>query len=167
AHLTRQVLTQRNHEGHQRVFQQQRANRHDRLLTEVAVRPLLWWPDGAGLLDQFRLVVLGILEILFHHHQGTLTLIEACAMSFGLGIGHLVLLRLECRALLVDPLMGRLQRLFELLSLALLMPVGAENRFTAIVGLERAMIVHALEAEFLISLRSRYTRGHSVVSKAS
>src|SRR5713226_6780835 len=139
APLSLQSSTQDHHEGHQRVFQQQRAHRHDRLLTEVAVRPLLWWPDGAGLLDQFRLVVLGILAILCHHHQGTLALSEACAMAFGRGLGYLVLLRLECRALLVDPLLGRLQRLCELLALALLMPVGSENRFTAIVGLERAM----------------------------
>ena len=88
-------------------------------------------------------------------------------MAFGRGLGYLVLLRLECRALLVDPLLGRLQRLCELLSLALLMPVGSENRFTAIVGLERAMVVHALEAEFLNLVALAVHPWHAVVSKAS
>src|SRR5712691_4663854 len=148
-HLGLQWLPQHYHEGPQRVFQQKGPTRHDRLLAEVAVRPLPWWPDGGGLLGQFCVVLLGVLQRLFHPHQGSLTLCEACAMPFGFGRCHLVLVRLERLGLLVDPLLGRLQRLIELLSLARLMPVGSDNLLAALVGLERAMVVHALEAVFL------------------
>src|SRR5882672_4938009 len=148
-HLGGQLLTQPYHKGHQGIFQQKGPTRHDRLRAEVAVRPLPWWPDGGGLLGQFRVVMLGVLQLLFHPHQGALTLGEASTMPFGRGLCHLVLVRLERLGLLVDPLLGGLQRLIELLSLALLMPVGSDNLLAALVGLERAVVVHALEAVFL------------------
>src|SRR6267142_5165 len=126
-HLGGQLLTQPYHKGHQCIFQQKGPTRHDRLRAEVAVRPLPWWPDGGGLLGQFRVVMLGVLQLLFHPHHGALTLGEASPMPFGRGLCHLVLVRLERLGLLVDPLLGGLQRLIELLSLALLLPVGYDN----------------------------------------
>src|ERR671935_2237930 len=70
-------------------------------------------------------------------------------MPFGRGLDHLGLLRLDLLALLSNALLGRLQRLVELLSYALLMPIRAKNLFPAVVGIEGAMVNHALEAVFL------------------
>src|SRR2546426_1160948 len=70
-------------------------------------------------------------------------------MPFVLGLDHLALGWLDLRGLLVEPLLGRPQRLIEFLSRALLMPVGTENRCAAIVGMACARVAHALEAVFL------------------
>ena len=70
-------------------------------------------------------------------------------MPFRLGFGHLILFRFDCLSLLDDPLLSRRQRLLEVLSGALLMPVGADDLLAAIVGMERPMVNHALEAVFL------------------
>src|SRR5712691_11997327 len=70
-------------------------------------------------------------------------------MPFVLGLGHFCLLCLERLRLVGNPLMDPLQRLFELLSLALLMPIGANDQFAAIVDLECTMVDHMLEAVFL------------------
>jgi len=93
--------------------------------------------------------VLGVLHRLFHAHQDVLTLLQACALPFGGGLGHLLLLRLDLLGSLVDPLLGRLQRLIELLTRAVLMPVRSDNLFTALVGIERAMVDHAFATVFL------------------
>jgi hypothetical protein len=61
---------------------------------------------------------------------------EAFAMSFRRGLGHLVLFRLKSLGVIVDPLTSCLQRLIELVACALLMPVGSDNRFAPIVGIE-------------------------------
>src|SRR5947209_20190383 len=70
-------------------------------------------------------------------------------MAFVHGLGHFGLLRLDRFGLLADPLLGRRQRLLELLSGALLVPVRADKRLSPIVGIVRAMVVPALEAVFL------------------
>src|SRR5262249_15881873 len=74
---------------------------------------------------------------------------ETFAMSFGRGLGYFGLLRLDRLGLRADPLLSRRQRLIELLSGALLMPVRSDNRLAPIVGIERPMVDHALEAVFL------------------
>src|SRR5215813_15601493 len=66
-----------------------------------------------------------------------------------LRLDNLVLLALDRLYLLVAPLLSPFERLVEFLSSALLMPVGAGNRFATIVGIERTMVDHALEAVFL------------------
>ena len=71
--------------------------------------------------------VLSLFEFLVQHRAGALALLEAFAMPFGGGLGHLGLLPLQGLGLLVDALLGRCQRLIELLLLALLMPVGADK----------------------------------------
>src|SRR6266581_9261447 len=70
-------------------------------------------------------------------------------MSFGRGLGHLVLLGLEGLSLLVHPLVGCLQRLIELHLLALMMPVGTDPLLTPIVAIECTMVDHVLEAGLL------------------
>src|SRR5215813_650466 len=70
-------------------------------------------------------------------------------MPFVLGLNHLGLLGPDLLGLLLEPLLGRLQRLVAFLLLALLMPVGSDNLLAAIVGIERTMGNHALEAIFL------------------
>src|SRR5215831_17548452 len=70
-------------------------------------------------------------------------------MPFGCGLGHLVLLGLDGLRLLVHALGCCLQRLCELLCLALMMPVGTEYGFAPIVDLEPAVVDHALEAMLL------------------
>src|SRR5512144_288773 len=67
-------------------------------------------------------------------------------MPSRLGFGHLILFRFDCLSLLGNPLLSRRQRLLELLSGALVMPVGADDLLAAIVGIERPMGNHALEA---------------------
>src|SRR5262245_2905864 len=66
-----------------------------------------------------------------------------------LRLGHLVLVALDRLDLLGDPLLIPFKRLVEFLSSTLLMPAGAGNRFATIVGIERTMVNHALEAVFL------------------
>ena len=70
-------------------------------------------------------------------------------MSFGRGLGHFGLLRLDRLGLLADPLLSRRQRLIESLFRALLMPFRAANRLAHVDRIERAMVDHALEAVFL------------------
>src|SRR6266852_7637167 len=70
-------------------------------------------------------------------------------MSFGRGLGHLVLLGLEGLRLLVHPLVGCLKRLIALRLLALMMPVGTENLLTTIVDIACTMVDHVLEAVLL------------------
>src|SRR2546428_478427 len=93
--------------------------------------------------------MLGTLEFLFHPYEGLLTLLQAFTMPFGLGLGHLALLHRARFDLLVNPLLSRLQRRIELLSFALLMAVGTDDLFAAIVALECTMVDHALETVFL------------------
>src|SRR2546430_15026708 len=85
--------------------------------------------------------------------QGLLTLLQAFAMSFGLGLCHLGLLCLERFDLVGHPLLRGRQRRLEVLAFALLMPVGTDDLLAAIVGLEGPMVNHAFEAVFL-SLRA-------------
>src|SRR5215510_2613459 len=70
-------------------------------------------------------------------------------MPSRLGFGHLILFRFNGLSLFGAPVLSRRQRLLELLSGALLMPVGADDLLAAIVGVERPMVNHALEAVFL------------------
>ena len=109
------------------MLQQQCAYGHDGLLAEVPIGPLPSWAQGRGLLRALRLCRVGLLACLFQGQQGAPALLQAFAMSFGRGLGHLVLLGLEGRSFLVHPLVGGLQRLSELRLLALMMPVGTEN----------------------------------------
>jgi len=120
---------QHEHEGTQRILQEKRAERHERLLAEIAIRSLSRWPQGDGMLSELVLGVLGVLHPLFQYCQGALTLREAFAMSFRLGLGYLRLFRLDRISLLVHPLLDGLQRLIEFLTRALLMPVGSNNFF--------------------------------------
>ena len=101
------------------------------------------------MLREFRLVSFGVLERVFQGHQGALALLQTCAMPFGLGLGHLGLLGRDRLSLLVHPRVGRLQRLFKVLFLALMMPVRAEYRLVTKVDIEPPVVDHALEAEFL------------------
>src|SRR6266446_5514897 len=93
--------------------------------------------------------MLGTLEFLFHPCEGLLTLLQAFTMPFGRGLGHLDLVHLARVDLLVNPLLSGLQRRVELLSFALLMAVGTDDLFAAIVDLECTMVDHALETVFL------------------
>src|SRR5215469_10656287 len=70
-------------------------------------------------------------------------------MPFGLGLSHFVLLHLDGLDLLLHALVGTLKTLIESLSLALMMPVGTDGCLAAIVDVERPMVDHRLEAEFL------------------
>src|SRR5262245_21720030 len=70
-------------------------------------------------------------------------------MAFDLGLGHLVLFDLKCLGLVSDPLLSRLQRRIEFVAGALLMPVGADKLLSAVIGIERPMVNHTLEAVFL------------------
>src|SRR6516165_5245650 len=70
-------------------------------------------------------------------------------MPFGLGLSHFVLLPLDGLGLLLHALVGTLKTLIESLYLALMMPVGTEGCLAAIVDVERPMVDHRLEAEFL------------------
>src|SRR5712691_3925389 len=65
-HLGGPLLTPPYHTGHQGIFPQKGPTRHDRLRAEGAVRPLPWWPEGGGVLGQFRVGMLGVLQRLFH-----------------------------------------------------------------------------------------------------
>src|SRR2546428_12183082 len=91
----------------------------------------------------------GVFELVFHGHQLALALLQTSAMPLGLGRGHLGLLALERLFLLVHPLVGGLQRRFEVFLLALMMPVGAQDGLATIVDLEPAVGNHAFEAELL------------------
>ena len=91
----------------------------------------------------------GLLELLFQGHQGALALLQAFVMPFGLRLDHLGLLYLDGLGLLVHPLVGRLQRLIELLCLALMMPVGTDDGLATIVDIECTVVDHALEAMLL------------------
>src|SRR6266853_389622 len=93
--------------------------------------------------------MLGVRELLCPDHQGALTLLQAFAMASGRGLDHFILVRLHDLGLLVHPLLGCFQRLSEFLPRTLLMPVGSHDLFTTIVGIERTMVNHALEAVFL------------------
>src|SRR5207245_9173716 len=62
---------------------------------------------------------------------------------------HLCRLGRARLSLLVHPRVGRLQRLFKVLFLALMMPVRAEYRLVTKVDIEPPVVDHALEAEFL------------------
>src|SRR5439155_15045791 len=86
---------------------------------------------------------------LCHPHQGLLTLLQAFAMSVGLGLCHLGLVFLARFDLVVHPLLSGLQRRLEALAFALLMPVGTDDLLASIVGLKGAMVDHAFEAVFL------------------
>ena len=101
------------------------------------------------MLREAGLLVLGVFAFLVQHCQGALTLLQAFAMPFGRGLDHLGLVRLDLLPLRLNAPLCRLQRLVEVLSYALLMPIRAENLFTAIVGIERPIVNHALEAIFL------------------
>src|SRR5712691_4957677 len=92
--------------------------------------------------------MLGTLEFLFHPYEGVLTLLQAFTMPFGRGLGHLALLHRARFDLLVNPLLSRLPRRIALLSFALLMAVGSDDLFAAIVALECTMVDHALETVF-------------------
>src|SRR5438445_5766923 len=140
---------QRPHEGPEYILQQQCANGHDGLLAEVTIGPLPSWAQGRGLLRTLRLLRFGLLEFLFQDQQGAPPLLQACTVSFGLGLGHLVLLGLEGLSLLVHPLVGCLKRLIELRLLALMMPVGTDNLLTTIVDIECTMVDHVFEAVLL------------------
>src|SRR6516164_398449 len=148
-HLGVQRRQQRRHEGPQHILQQQRANRHNRLLTEGTIGPLPGGAQGRGLLRAFGVLRFGLLELLFQGHQGALALLQAFVMPFGLRLDHLGLLYLDGLGLLVYPLVGRLQRLSELLCLALMMPVGTDDSLATIVDIECPVVDHALEAMLL------------------
>src|SRR4051812_21446261 len=111
--------------------------------------------------------MLGVRELLCPDHQGALTLLQAFAMASGRGLDHFILVRLHDLGLLVHPLLGCFQRLSEFLPRTLLMPVGTHDLFTTIVGIERTMVNHALEAVFLSLTALSVSLGHAVVSKAS
>src|SRR5207245_9494674 len=96
-----------------------------------------------------RVLLLGTLELLLQGHQGVQPLLKTFTMAVGLGLRHLCLLHSERFSLLVRPLVCHLQRLVEVLSLALLVPVGTDNCLAAIVGIEGPMVNHPLEAIFL------------------
>src|SRR5712692_2859047 len=148
-HLCLQSRTEHDHEGPQCVFQQQGSHRHDRLLPDIAIRPLPRWPQGVGLFSQLVVLVLGSLPRLCELRHGALTLCETFAVPLSFGLGHVGLCHLACFGLLVDSLARRLQRLLTLLSRTLLMPVGTNQLLAAIVGSERAMVDQALAAVFL------------------
>src|SRR2546425_12868441 len=93
--------------------------------------------------------MLGTLEFLFRPCEGLLTLLQALTMPLGRGLGHLDLVHLARVDLLVNPLLSGLQRRVELLAFALLMAVGTDDLFAAIVDLECTMVDHALETVFL------------------
>src|SRR5262249_40324460 len=107
------------------------------------------WPHGLDVLSPLGVFVLGVLQLRCQPRQGGLTLGETFAMSFRRGHGYLVLCRFDRLSLLVDPFLSRRQRRLEFLSGALLMPVGRDHLLAAIVGMERPMVNHALEAVFL------------------
>src|SRR5207302_9028538 len=131
------------------ILQQQRANRHDRLLAEVAIGPLPSWAQGRGLLRAFRVFRFGLLELSFQGHQVALSLLQACAMPFGSGLGHFVLLGFAGLGLLVHPLVGRLQRLCVLLLRALMVPVGTDDGFASLVDISSMVVGLALDAVLL------------------
>src|SRR5258705_10435482 len=67
----------------------------------------------------------------------------------GMGRGLLGLLGRDRLCLLRHPLMGRLQRLCELLFLALMMSVGTHDRLATMGDIGPTVVNHPLEAEFL------------------
>src|SRR5262249_23748153 len=107
------------------------------------------WAHGRCFRSELAVFVLRVFVRLVQPGQGALTLLQAFAMPFGGGLDHLGLLRLDLRTLLINALLGRLQRVVELLTYALLMPIRADNLFATIVGIEGAMVNHALKAVFL------------------
>src|SRR5712691_2866011 len=140
---------QRPHEGPEQMLQPQCAHGHDGLLAEVTIGPLPSWAHGRGVLRALRLLRFGLLACLVQGQQGARALLQACAMAFGRGLGHLVLLGLEGLSLLVHPLVGCLKRRIALRLLALMMPVGTENLLTTIVDIACTMVDHVLEAVLL------------------
>ena len=78
-----------------------------------------------------------------------LSLLQACAVPFGHVLSYLVPLHLESLGLCAEPLLGRLHGLVGFLSSALLLSVGADDLLAAIVGVERTMVDHPLEAVVL------------------
>ncbi len=79
------------------------------LLAEVAIGPLSGWPQGRGLLSKLRVFRFGVFELEVQGHQCALALLQAFAMAFGLGLGHLVLLDCDRLGLLVHPRVGFFQ----------------------------------------------------------
>jgi hypothetical protein len=135
------------------MLQQHRATWHDRLLAPVALGPLLGRPSGLHVCHPLGLLVLGLLKGLCPPQEGLLTRLQACAMSLGRGLCHLGLLCVERFDLVGHPLLSGRSRGPEVLALALLLPVGTDDRLAAIVGLASAMVDQACEAVCL-SLRA-------------
>src|SRR5438445_2565356 len=131
------------------MLQQHRATRHDRLRAQVAIGPLRGRPSGLHVCNPQGWLALGLLQCLCHPQEGLLTLLQACAMAFGLGLCHLGLVFLERFDLVVHPLRSGLHRRREVLALALLLPVGTDALLAARVALEGAMVAQAVAAVFL------------------
>src|SRR3989441_13296969 len=131
------------------MLQQHRATRHDRLRAQVALGPLRGRPSGLHVCNPQGWLALGLLTCLCHPQEGLLTLLQACARAFGLGLCHLGLVCLERFDLVVHPLRSGLHRRREVLALALLLPVGTDALRAARVELEGAMVDQAFAAVFL------------------
>lgn len=109
-HLGLQHRQQCRHKGPQHILRKPCANRHDRLLAEVSIRPLPSHPQGRDVLGAVGVLRVGRLEFLFQSRQVALSLLQAFAMPFGFGFSYLVLLHLDGLGLLVRPLASRLRR---------------------------------------------------------